>query len=246
MIKFSIVICSRGRVNLLEQNITTLKLLASDPDAVQILIGADDDDAPTVAKVKELQDQFINVELSVHPQFKNLHKFNNLLASQSAGDYIWVMNDDSFLEVADWDKIISDQIEAHLARHPDRVGYFSVSSNSADKIGNYAEFPLVTREAYKSLGFVEFEALNAWGCDTMMHRIYSSVDRVFSIQIDRPIRHILHEKGSEDNDNRKTMTEAFKAQFGQDWGQAVRNMQEFVRTTDITPYSAKLMEKICA
>lgn len=244
MINFSILMCSRDRIDILEQNITLIKHLANEPDAIQVLIGADDDDAPTVALVKNLQDRYINIELVVRPRLKNLHQFNNILASQAAGKYLWVLNDDALLEISDWDSIIQKQIEEQIKPHPDRIGYFVVSSNSTDQLGEYAEFPLVTREAYQALSFVETEETTSWGCDAIMHKIYSSVDRVFKIQTDRPIRHVFHENGSAPNSLRDNMIGVFKEQFGQDWNGAVIKMQSFVKNCDVTPYRQRLLEKI--
>lgn len=243
-IQFSILMCSRGRPEILETNVTNIKLLATNPDEVQILIGADDDDSATVATVRELQDRFINIELVVRPRFKNLHQFYNVLASKSAGKYVWGMNDDSLVEYDSWDTNFSTQIEDLISPYPDRIGYFAISSNSSDTLGDYGEFPIVTREALTTLGFMDYEGVAAWGCDRVMQRIYQSVGRAFHIKVDRPMRHIFHEGGTQQNDNRIEMEKHFRDQFGQDWGEAVRNMQEFIETVDVSPYSAKLLEKI--
>lgn len=243
-INFSVLMCSRSRPEILEQNVTNIKLLASDPDSVQILIGADDDDLPTVDKVRELQDQFINIELSVYPRFKNLHKFYNLLASQAAGRYIWGMNDDSFMEYPNFDIDFANQIEGLIAPHPDRIGYFAISSNSSDTLGDYGEFPIVTREGLKAVGFMDYEGVAAWGCDRVMQRIYQSVNRAFHIKVDRPMRHLFHEGGTAPNENRTFMEKQFANQFGENWGEAVRNMKEFIETVDVSPFSSRLQEKI--
>ena len=243
-IQFSILMCSRGRPEILETNVTNIKLLATNPDEVQILIGADDDDAPTVAAVKELQDRFINIELVVRPRFKNLHQFYNLLASQAAGKYIWGMNDDSLVEYGDWDLDFSTQIESLIAPYPDRIGYFAISSNSSDTLGDYGEFPIVTREALRTLGFMDCEDTSSWGCDKIVYNIYKSVGRAFRLNVDRPMRHIYHENGSTPNPNRDDMIKIFKEQFGNEWNSAILNMTKFVDELDITKYIERLKEVI--
>lgn len=244
MIKFSIVMCSRARPSILEQNITSIKLLADEPESVEIIIGADDDDLVTRQTVEELQKQFSNIHLIVRPRFKNLHKFHNILTVQSIGKYLLILNDDSLLEEVSWDTNFEKQIESTLAIYQDRVGYFGLTSNSTDRTGDYSEFFLITREAFTALGFLLFEETESWGCDVLINRIYSSVSRLFKLQTERPIRHLLHEHGTVPNDNRTFMEGVFKDQYGQDWGEAVRKMQEHVNSIDITPYSTRLLDKI--
>lgn len=238
--------CTRGRPEILEQNIINIKHLAKEPSEVEILLGIDNDDIDTLLKVDEITDNYGNIRSFVKPRFKNLHQFYNFLSVHAEGKYIWGMNDDSLVEYNDWDEDFANQIEKLIAPYPDRIGYFAISSNSSDSLGDYGEFPIVTREALRTLGFMDYEGLAAWGCDRVMQRIYQSVDRAFHIKVDRPMRHLFHTGGTIPNDNRTEMEKHFRDQFGQDWGEAVRNMQEFIETVDVSPYSAKLLEKINA
>lgn len=242
--------CSRARPSILETNVTNILSLADNPEEVEILIGADLDDLSTHKTVVDLQDQFggvdSNITLVIRERFKNLHQFYNLLASKACGSYVWGMNDDSICEIPSWDTDFANQIEKQIASYKDRIGYFAISSNSADSLGDYGEFPIVTQEALTTVGFMDYEGVAAWGCDRIMQRIYQSVGREFYIKVDRPLRHLLHEGGTIQNDNRIEMEKSFKEQFGQDWNQAVGNMKEFIETVDLTPYTQRLWEKIGA
>lgn len=244
--RFSILMCSRSRPTILETNVTNILSLADNPEEVEILIGADDDDLATFDKIKELQSTYTQVKETIFPRFKNLHKFYNTLAAKACGSYVWGMNDDSLVEYVSWDTDFANQIESILAPYPDRIGYFAISSNSSDKLGDYGEFPIVTHEALTTLGFMDYEGTFSWGCDQVMYNIYKSVGRAFTLKVDRPMRHIYHELLSAPNENREFMTEVFVEQYGPDWNKAVQNMQEHVNSIDLSPYTQRLLDKINA
>lgn len=245
--RFSILMCSRSRPSILETNVTNILSLADDPENVEILIGADDDDEATLHKVKELQETYSQVKLTILPRFKNLHKFYNLLASKAIGKYVWGMNDDSLCEISSWDTDFEKQIENTLLSYNDRIGYFAIASNSADRTSSsYGEFPIVTSQALHTLGFMDCEDVIAWGCDQIMYNIYNSVGRAFQLKVDRPMRHLYHESHSALNENRDFMVQQFKNEYSQDWSEAVKKMTEHVKSIDISSYSKRLQDKIDA
>lgn len=241
---FSILMCSRSRPSILETNVVNILTLADHPEEVEILIGADDDDEATLHKIEELKQLYPQVKPTVLPRFKNLHKFYNALAAKAQGKYVWGMNDDSLVEYNLWDSDFADQIEKQIASHKDRIGYFAISSNSSDKLGDYGEFPIVTKEALNALGFMDFEPTETWSCDMVLQRIYQSVGRAFYLKVDRPMRHLLHEVGSAPNENREYMVARFHEQYGPDWNEAVKKMYEHATTIDISVYTERLRKKI--
>jgi hypothetical protein len=170
-----------------------------------------------------------------------------LLASKAIGKYVWGMNDDSLCEISSWDTDFEKQIENTLLSYNDRIGYFAIASNSADRTSSsYGEFPIVTSQALHTLGFMDCEDVIAWGCDQIMYNIYNSVGRAFQLKVDRPMRHLYHESHSALNENRDFMVQQFKNEYSQDWSEAVKKMTEHVKSIDISSYSKRLQDKIDA
>lgn len=244
--KFSILLNSRERPELLMQCIGNINGLATHPEEVEILIGCDLDDEKSREISKFLSQEYSNLIWFWEPRNKNLHQYINFMAKHASGQYLWVINDDAIIEQVGWDIVNEHQIEEIISKLPDRIAYFQIGSNSADKVGDYAEFPMITREAYETLGILEYEEFSAWGADVVLKRIYEEVGRAFKINWDRPIRHVLHEKGSESNPVRDHMIDVFKGEFGENWGEAVNKMQEHTRTVDLSSYTNKLLGKINA
>lgn len=244
---FSILMNSRGRPVFLEQGVIALNELAATPSKNEILIGLDDDDAESIKVGEDLVDRYTNVHVHVKPRTKNLHKYINEMSACTQGKYLWVVNDDASIVDLDWDMKISEAINKTLEPYPDRIGYFSLPTNSSDKIGDYAEFPLITREAYNALGFFEYEKTQTWGADVILHKIYNSIGRIFKLNcLDYPIRHILHENGTQPNKTRADMEKIFIEEFSPSnkWNEAVGNFNQFLQTIDVSEYTNILKEKI--
>lgn len=250
---FSVLLNSRGRPLFLTECVSALNELAEKPSQIEILIGIDDDDKETQDVAQSLEAMYTNVRVFSQPRTKNLHRFINKMAKSAEGKYLWVINDDASVLDLDWDTKIAKAIELKLLDATSRVGYFFLPTNSADKIGDYAEFPLVTREAYEALGFFEFDGTNSWGADVILHKIYNAVNRVFRLNcLDYPIRHIYHEAGTQQNQTRSDMEKVFIEEFapgdhkknGEAWNIAVGNFRKFIDNFDVAPYTAKLNKVI--
>jgi hypothetical protein len=84
----------------------------------------------------------------------------------------------------DWDtKITVD---------PNEIVYLYTQDNSADKesTAEYASFPILTRAAYEALGYFMSEAFVGLGADVHLWRIFKSIDRIKTADIE--LDHVYH------------------------------------------------------
>jgi glycosyltransferase involved in cell wall biosynthesis len=186
--KFSLFLNTRHRVGLLGDLLQSIERVTDRPEEVEILLGIDKDDYATTTFIDHLDMVVSNLDLKdnifVYSDNRptNLHVKMNFLASQSTGDYLFVLNDDVQFITPGWDSLILEAIKKK-AREPDNVYYIGVNDTSIDKDSekNYASFPILTREAYDALGYFMSEKFVGLGADVHLWRIFSDLDRCIDI-----------------------------------------------------------------
>ena len=182
--KFSLFLNTRHRVGLLCDLLQSIERTAENPEDIEILLGIDRDDYETINFMDHLDmvvshlDLRDNVFSYSDNRPTNLHVKMNFLASQSTGDYLFVLNDDVQFVTPEWDRLIAERIRKE-AREPDNIYYVGVTDTSIDKDleKDYASFPILTREAYETLGYFMSEKFVGLGADVHLWRIFNDVDR---------------------------------------------------------------------
>jgi hypothetical protein len=140
MIKISVLVPSRFRLNALLASLVSLRDTATAPGSVEYLVAADPDDPVTVsgawswgARVWEAPERY---------GYNQLHLYWNALAKLAAGDWLMLWNDDCRMLADGWDK----PIEA------ERPGVLWPYTNGHLALGN--PFPAWPASWSRLLGYV--------------------------------------------------------------------------------------------
>jgi hypothetical protein len=194
--KFSLILNTRKRTKFLVGLFNSLFENTANLNEIEILIRGDKDDEETLAfyheKIKHLNyDNIMFIMGKDRPT--NMHTSLNFLAKYSIGEYIFVLNDDVEFQTKDWDKIAYEKLSKSKEKNGDDILYGRTNDNSVDKPpgAEYASFPIISKEAFDTLGFVMHEDFVGLGGDAAIHRVYSAVDRVVDLN-DIWIDHVLH------------------------------------------------------
>lgn len=187
MYSFSLILVSRSRVLLLKKLLESIELNTILP--YEVLVGVDSDDVDSIAAIDDLSRK--NIRFIVSERTPNLTTRLNELAKLSTAPYVFVLNDDCEIQNHGWD--------VRAKRVLDKYGpivYGRTRDNSIDKIsyGEYASFPIISREAIDKLGFFMDESYGNHGADVIAYRVFQSAGKVFDVPVD--IRHVYHENQS--------------------------------------------------
>jgi hypothetical protein len=194
--KFSLILNTRKRTKFLVGLLNSLFDKTANLNNIELLIRGDRDDKETMDfyhdKIKTINyDNIMFVMGKDRPT--NMHKSLNWLARHSIGEYIFVLNDDVEFQTKDWDEIAYKKLNEAKERNQDGIVYGRTNDNSVDKPpgAEYSSFPIISKEAFDTLGFIMHEDFVGLGGDSAIHRVYSEVDRVVDLN-DIWLDHVLH------------------------------------------------------
>ena len=156
----SVLVPSRERADALKFSLDSLELKKN--NLVEILVWIDDDD-PQLEQYHNLFDNNSHIKMFIQPRagYKNFHVMLNYLAMQASGDWMWLWNDDAYMENPDWyDTFIS---QASLARPKEEPVVYNLSPTR--NCGN--GFPVVSRKYLEILGHFAGSA----ACDLWVKRV---------------------------------------------------------------------------
>lgn len=197
--KFSVILASRQRVQLLAGLLESIRQ-TSTPGSVEVLVGLDEDDYPSLEFAQKYKGSLATFHLS--PRQKNLNDgYLNTLAGLAFGKYLIACNDDVVFETYGWDRLAEAKLESYLIDKPDRVTYAWLNDALIDRHNmGYCCFPLITREAYRALGFLMPPEFTAWGADVELWRMFALVKRICPIP-EVMLHHISYHSGTRDRDD---------------------------------------------
>ena len=202
--KFSLLCPTRERIGSVERLLASLKETVGDPENVEILFGCDIDDMKTVDMLKKFIEVYKPIQIKyfirTRSDFIN-GDYYNWLAGLAKGDFLHVIGDDCVYTKMYWDKLSSMRLDDYLKDKLDRIVYGMVDDGTPAPGGKAKEFccfPVLSREAYKTLGFVLHGEIPTWGADTSLYDIFSSprVNRILNLQ-DIILKHISHHCSSD-------------------------------------------------
>ena len=179
---------TRKRVSLLNNLLSSLYATAHNVSNIEVFVTVDSDDYES----KEFLDDndLDNLKVRTIDRPSNLHVSINKMAEMSTGEFLFVLNDDVIFRTYHWDKKIIDSYD------PNQILYIATNDNSVDKTKSrrYSSFPILTRAAYKALGFFMSEKFVSHGGDVHLWRVFDSLGLVKYSHVF--LDHVLH------NDNR--------------------------------------------
>ena len=232
--KFSLFLNSRERPQHLINLLNSIVAKTYDGNNIEILIKLDKGDDTTIGEFIDYLDgwSMCDVRLFISEQPDNLNVSLNHLASETSGDYLFVLNDDVTFLTQDWDKVILDQLPDNLHEN---IWYLGVPDTSIDKARHqgYASFPILSRVAYESLGYFVTESFFSLGADVHLFRIFEAIGRVRNLD-EVLLDHTLHNTLEKVLNPDKTAIKLRKLIPTSDW------------TKDIGEEVSKLNEKIAS
>ena len=184
MLKFSIILPTRNRVEPLKKLIESIHETTNRPDQIEVLIICDGDDLESLQALNQLVDEYkvLNISRYVRARSDFINEdYYNYLARKTKGKFIWVSADDLIFQVKNWDLIIWEKLTEYLLDKPDRLVCANILDNTpgpgnppANK-NEFPCFPLFSREVIQQLGFILAPQLPTWGADRYAYRLFSQV-----------------------------------------------------------------------
>lgn len=155
----SVLLPSRGRVDLLRRSIDSLFRMASRDDNVEVLVGLDSDDEASQEAMLEEDDHRHLVRVVVAAGldgerfgYHRLHEYFNMLWVHGRGNWFLLWNDDALMQTPGWDHQL-DELEPGVAVLHGNHDPFNV-------------FPAVHRAAVEAMGHFSLSNHNdSWLAD---------------------------------------------------------------------------------
>lgn len=115
--KYSFLLPTRLRTQTCIQSIGSIYEKSSNKNIFEILLAFDEDDETRHEIIEYCQTNHIHHSVLVTKRYgyDNLHAYVNQLCTISKGEYVWLWNDDAYMETQNWDVIL----ETHTREHPD-------------------------------------------------------------------------------------------------------------------------------
>lgn len=205
MKNFTIAFNSRKRPILLKAALDSLISNAEDFSQIEIIVRIDDDDIES----KTLLESY-GIRHKIGPRPINLDVSQNEVFGLGSGRFLCLWNDDAQMLTKGWDKIAFNKFEEFKVKYGifDDILYGATRDTSADKMGNYASFPIISRQHLEILGFVVHKDFVGLGGDAALYNLYSRLpNRVVDLK-EVEIAHVLHdtiEKVCKPDDTATTM-----------------------------------------
>lgn len=201
---FSIILASRERVHLLDSLLSSIVNTTGDKNNCEVICVIDADDRITKRFLDRLKNTCPFAKFIVRERANNLNDdyLNWAWKNYSKGDNILVVNDDVVFKTPNWDQITIANLSRYLADKPDGIAYGWIEDGLKTRQGgiNYCCFPLITRKAAETVGFVMPPEFPGWGADIGLYRIYSSINRVCEIT-GVVLEHVSHHNGMRERDH---------------------------------------------
>ena len=208
--KFTIIITTRERPQLLQECIASIRDTAKNLQDVETIVMSDADDDKTNGIMRQItgvwKDEYPGVIWEARARSEWMHKdyINYAIFKFGTGKYVISVNDDTTFATKSWDVILWERLEKYLEDKPDGIVYGSLDDslpreNKADS-KLYCCFPLISRKAIDAMGFMFDDEYKAWNANIAIHKAYLAVNRILDLQEVR-INHICHHNGSRERDH---------------------------------------------
>lgn len=152
----SALVPSRERADALKFSLNSLEL---EKNNIEVLVWIDDDD-PQLGQYHKLFDNNNHIKMFIKPRvgYLQFHTMINYLASQSTGDWLWLWNDDAYMENPNWYDIFMSHVSLSSPKEKPVVYNLSPGKNG---------FPIVSRKYLEILGHIGGSAT----CDLWTRRV---------------------------------------------------------------------------
>jgi hypothetical protein len=146
----SVLLPTRKRLARLDRALASYGATRTNPDASEIVLRCDSDDAESIEYLRQRPHMFI-----VGPRregYKSLPAFYNEMAAIATGDVLMCCNDDAEFRTPGWPAILLEAAN----RYPDGIFNFGVNVGLND---DKFPFSIVSRHMVRAMGFINDERL---------------------------------------------------------------------------------------
>jgi glycosyltransferase involved in cell wall biosynthesis len=191
---FSLCVPTRNHVLYIERLLGTLKENTNNPDRIEVLFAYDEDDIITEAYLQHCKNRFpfsIRIFSREQSDFFN-RDYYNWLADKAMGEFVWVIGDDLLFIKEDWDVFLIQKINEYLSTHQTRIIYINIKDNTpppAENLPRYANFPLISKEAIRVVGFFMPPEIPSWSGDYLVYLIYCGAKTNRILEMEEELLH---------------------------------------------------------
>jgi len=174
MKKFSILISTRNRVNLLSQSLKSISVNTKNKKSLEVLIAVDKDDLNSINFIQKSLKKFsFSIKIIISPRgagYKDNPKRLKKLIKISSGEVFIYFADDFLINTKDWDI----QLQKQINRLPDD-GVYLISPKHYQENQNWPLCQIISRKWYN----ITKKFSNCYETDTELMIISTSIDRYF-------------------------------------------------------------------
>ena len=196
--RFSLLIPTRERVELLHNLILSVVLTTNDITKVEILIAYDDDDVKT-EKFLTSTPWIIKTRWFKFERKDSISEYFNELEKQAQGEFLFCLNDDAEFVTKNWDVIAYKQLQDFLKIQKSGAVIGIISDGTPisqdfllENHANYCSFPIVSKKSAQYLGWLFNPEYVSWGADINLFKIHNAVRRACQIKGVNVIHHSPH------------------------------------------------------
>ena len=185
--RFSLLIPSRERPEMLKKLLIGLRATTKNIDEVEILVKIDNDDPKIQEYRNSLKNIGFRVRVFIEDRNPNLsEEYYNFMAKKASGDYIWALNDDIEVISEDfWDEYIENIVEKHQIKG--KIAYFNIGVRGHSQV-LFSPFPMVSRETVDAFGYLHNKLMVNWDADIVLWNLFNCLrdkyghDRLYDAQ----------------------------------------------------------------
>ena len=202
MIKFSVLIATRMRIEYLKNLLESIYQTTRFKDEIEVLVAYDDNDVQTSQFIttynppKNYDANELNVSFLKRPRSININgDYYNWMANHfSKGEYIIVCNDDAVFVAGNWDETAWNKLEAFKKAFPDGIVLGITEDQDhvpyRDDYNRFTCFPLFSRKDLEVLGFLFQPEYWRDGADWVIAAVYRRIERILDLRREIAIKHI--------------------------------------------------------
>jgi hypothetical protein len=172
----SILIPSRDRPQLLKRLLESIEAKTFDLAGIEILLTVDEDD-PQLQKYGKIADgvKFCDFSINVVERDPCFPAYYNGMAEIANGNMLWVLNDDCLIQTAGWDARVTYRAQEFKDNHKHNIWYGDIgdTTRNYNNNGQYSCFPMMSREAFHTLGYFFNPKIIAWGTDKYLKHVFT-------------------------------------------------------------------------
>jgi GDP-L-fucose synthase len=145
--KITLVLPTRGRPKLMDRMWSSVKKTAVVGDQIEVAFYIDDDDQPSIDKIKQLQEDDVRVKYMIGPRVSISEAWNNCYFKCATGSIIMLCGDDFIMRTKGWDAMV----RAEFAKYIDRIVLVYGRDGYANE--SLATHPIIHKRWIETVGY---------------------------------------------------------------------------------------------